>query len=87
MRYKVVLPSTYYCESKIQENYVKEIIKQHSDLQPSSIHTGYRVLKIKRIVDLNFMNKLAFVLNLASPKHCDAPENKMFAIVQFEYLA
>lgn len=42
-----------------------------------SFHTGYRVLKVKWIVDLNFMNKIAFVLNLASSKHCDTSE-KMF---------
>lgn len=45
---------------------------------PESFCTAYRILKTKWIVDLNFMNKLAFVLNLASPKHCQASANKMF---------
>lgn len=45
---------------------------------PSSFHAAYRLSKFKWIVDLNLMNKLAFVLNLVFPKRCDAPENKMF---------
>lgn len=42
---------------------------------PSSFHAAYRVSKFKWIVELNLMNKLAFVLNLVFPKHCDATEN------------